>query len=85
MRIWLHEVEDALRVGGTVAAVLAVWAGIAIFDMWLLVPLDPALTDGQAISIRLEYTGVFAVAFILFGALSRMAFKKVKSEPDQSA
>jgi hypothetical protein len=44
--------------------------------MWLLVPLDPALTDGQAIGVRLEYTVLFAVAFFLFGALSRMAFKE---------
>jgi hypothetical protein len=74
----------ALKVGGTVAAVFAAWAVLAIFNMWLLVPLDPALTDGQAIRVRLEYTVMFAVAFFLFVGLSRMAFKKVRSEPDQS-
>lgn len=74
----------ALKVGGTVAAVFTAWAILAIFNMWLLVPRDPALTDGQAIRLRLEYTVLFAAAFFLFGKLSRIAFKKAESKSDQS-
>jgi len=43
----------ALWVGAIVAAVLALWAALAILNIWFLVPLDPALTDSQAITIRL--------------------------------
>jgi hypothetical protein len=68
----------ALWFGALIAAILAVWAALAIFNIWFLVPLDPALTQGQAIRIRLEYTVLFAVAFFLFAGLSRMAFKKVR-------
>jgi len=70
----------ALWVGAIVAAVLALWAALAILNIWFLVPLDPALTDSQAITIRLEYTGSFVLAFFLFGGLSGMALQKVRAK-----
>jgi hypothetical protein len=70
----------ALWFGAIVAAVLTVWAALAILNIWFLVPLDPALTQGQAIRIRLGYTALFAVAFFLFGGLSRLAFRKARQK-----
>ena len=70
----------ALWFGATVAAVLAVWAALATLNIWFLVPLDPMLTPDQTIRIKLKYMAAFALAFLLFGGLSRMAFKKARSK-----
>jgi hypothetical protein len=72
----------ALWFGACVAAVLAVLAALAILNIWFLVPLDPALTQGQAIRIKLGYMALFAVAFFLFGGLSRLAFRKVRQKTE---
>ncbi len=70
----------ALWLGAAVAAVLAALAALAILNMWFLVPLDPMLTPDQTIRIKLKYMAAFAVALLLFGGLSRIAFKKARSK-----
>jgi hypothetical protein len=70
----------ALWFGACVAAVLTVWVVSAIFNLWFLVPLNPALTPSQAFNMRFGYSALFAAAFLLFGSLSRFAFRKARQK-----
>lgn len=72
--------RTALWFAAYVGVVLTVWAALAILNIWFLVPLDPALKQSQAIGIRLGFTALFAVAFFLFGRLSRLAFRKARQK-----
>ncbi len=62
--------------GGCVAAILALWGAVAICGIWLIVPHDHRLTEDQDIRMRLGYTALFVVSFIVFGGLFRLAFRK---------
>ena len=70
----------ALWLGAGLTAVLAVWAALAIFNIWFLVPVDPAFTQWQAIRTRLGLTAVCVVVFFVFGGLSRLAFRKARKK-----
>jgi hypothetical protein len=72
--------RSALWFGAIAAAVVALWAALAILNMWFLVPLDPALTSNQAVRTKLEYMALFALVFLLFGGLSGMALQKIRTK-----
>jgi hypothetical protein len=62
--------------GGCVAASHALWVAVAICGIWLIVRHDHRLTEDQDIRMRLGYTTLFVVSVIVFGGLSRLAFRK---------
>ena len=68
--------------GGGIAAILALWAVLATFNIWFMVPLDPRLTQSQQMRMQLEYTVIFLGAVIIFAALSRFALRKAWNAPE---
>jgi hypothetical protein len=68
----------SLILGAWLAVVLAILAALAIISIWFLVPNNLALTQAGNIQNKLAYCKVFALSFVVFSVLGKLAFKKIR-------
>jgi hypothetical protein len=69
-------IKIALIGGACIAVVLSLYAVFVIFNTWLLLPNDPALTASQNMMWRLGITAGSATALTGLVAFARWAFRK---------
>lgn len=70
----------SLKLGAWLAVVLAILAALAILSIWFLVPNNPALTQADHVLNKLAYCKVFALSFVVFAVLGKVAFKKIRQD-----